>query len=85
MFLHFREIEEHNWKVNDASLRNHLMMDNPILNQYRVQSEGGNLLNQDDDISLTENIAHYMEIMRRKEYAAIFAFSVISAIFSRSK
>ena len=27
------------------------MMDNPILNQYQVQSEGGNLLNQDDDIS----------------------------------
>jgi len=36
-------------------------------------------------ISLTENLAHYMEIMRRKEHAAIFAFSVISAIFSQSK
>ena len=83
MFLHLREIEEHNWKVNDASLRNHLMMDNPILNQYQVQSEGGNLLNQ-MMISLTENFAHYMEIMR-KENAAIFAFSIISAIFSQSK
>ena len=59
------------------------MMDNPILNQYQVQSEGGNLLNQ-MMISLTENFAHYMEIMR-KEHAAIFAFSIISAIFSQSK
>ena len=74
MFLHFWEIEEHNCKVSDASLRNHLMMDNHILNQYQVQSK-----------ALTENLAHYMEIVRSKEHAAFFAFSVISAIFSQSK
>ena len=74
MFLNFWEIEKHNCKVNDASSRNHLMMDNHILNQYQVQSK-----------ALTKNLAHYMEIVRRKEHAAIFAFSVISAIFSQSK
>ena len=68
MFLHFWETEKHNRQVDDASLRNHLMMDSPILNQNQVQRKGGHLRNQDDDISHQKPCLLYRDYEEKSQH-----------------